>query len=205
MRKMKHYNTIQEFQDEFPNKRKREAFAATLSNEEIDELIELCDTPQGKIYYQRMKKSETVFAFELKDAWGELYSRLTIQNGPDGAYVHYYAGNEGRCFIPETEIKNFRLRMEDLKAIREILDDDRLFETEELEPPYGMMFFDGCMQRFEISSFGRHIVSTGGNIQHCKDDTEHCPHSVLMAGTLEKLREILLPLGVPEECMMLKR
>ncbi len=47
MRKLKHYKTIQEFQDEFPNKRKRDAFIATLSNEEIDELIDLCGMPQG--------------------------------------------------------------------------------------------------------------------------------------------------------------
>ena len=33
----------------------------------------------------------------------------------------------------------------------------------------------------------------------------HCPHSVLMAETLERIREILIPAGVPENCLLLTR
>ena len=55
-RKLKHYQTIYEFQDDYPTRKAREAFVKTLSNGEIDELISLCNTVQGKVYYSGFKK-----------------------------------------------------------------------------------------------------------------------------------------------------
>ncbi len=150
------------------------------------------------------KKPEIVFAFELKDARGMLYSRIIIQDGSDGAFVQYYAGTKTHRFAPEDE-RSLRIGRADLRRIKTILDDDRLFETTELEPPFETECLDGCIQQFEVSSFGRRINATGYNIELCQEDTKHCLHSVLMARALERIREILLPLDVPQGCLMLSR
>ena len=79
MRKLKHYRTIFEFQDDFPSG--RSSFVRTLSNEEIDELIDLSSNIQGKIFYSKFKKPETVFSFMKKDAWGRLISSVRVLDG----------------------------------------------------------------------------------------------------------------------------
>lgn len=53
---MRRYRSIQEFQDEYPSREAREEFVRTLTNDEIDELINLCDSIQGKNYYSRLKR-----------------------------------------------------------------------------------------------------------------------------------------------------
>lgn len=55
---MKKYQSILEFQGEYPSREAREEFIRTLTNEEIDELIDLCDNIQGKIWYSRLKKQK---------------------------------------------------------------------------------------------------------------------------------------------------
>ncbi len=99
----------------------------------------------------------------------------------------------------EKDIGQIRIDRDVLKKIREILDDDRLFGTEELEDPYQACIMDGYIQTFDVLSKGRSIEARGYNIQECKGDTEHCLHSVLMIHALEKIGEILIPLGVPEQ------
>ncbi len=54
---MKQYHSIYEFQEDYPSREAREAFVKTLTNEEIDELVDLCDNTQGKIWYQNQKKT----------------------------------------------------------------------------------------------------------------------------------------------------
>lgn len=90
-------------------------------------------------------------------------------------------------------------------SIRALLDDERLFETEELEQSVQMIVMDGYQQEFEISGKDRYIKATGSNLQACRGDMEHCPHSVLMAKTLERIRKILVPAGVSEKCLLLTR
>ena len=49
-RLLKEYKTIYEFQEDYPTKEKREKFVGKLRNYEIDELVNLCNNTQGKIY-----------------------------------------------------------------------------------------------------------------------------------------------------------
>lgn len=207
MRKLKHYRTIFEFQDDYPDKESREAFVGTLSNEEIDELIDLCNIVQGKAYYQGLKKPEVVFGYTLRDAWRSLFSTVHVMDGPNGAYVEYFIRPEESLYAPiqpspEGE-ERIKISREDLKRIRRILDDEQLFETEELEQSVHQMVLDGYQQEFEISSNNRHIIASGSNIQACDNDTENCLHSVLMAKTLARIQKILIPVGVPKKCLKL--
>ena len=202
------YRDIEDFQQNYPTKEARETALKAMSNEEIDELIDLCQTVQGKNWYQGFKKPETIFRYELKNAWCMPLCRLEVIDGPE-TLVSFEtdAFKERLERYPGTGefTEEIRLSRVDLMRIRDILDDDRLFETEELEDPYGMMILDGYIQEFGISGKGRHIDANGYNIQACKGDTEHCFRSDLMIRTLEEIGKILIPLGVPEQCFFLVR
>ena len=200
------YRDIEDFQQKYPTKEARETALKAMSNEEIDELIDLCRTVQGKNWYQGFKKPETIFRYELKNAWCMPLCRLEVIDGPESlvsfatdAFKERLERHPGTGEFTE----EIRLSREDLMRIRDILDDDRLFETEELEDPYGMMILDGYIQEFGISGKGRHIEAHGYNIQACKGDVEHCFHSDLMIRILEEIGKILIPLGVPEQCFTL--
>ena len=204
MRKLKHYQTINEFQEDYPDRESREAFVGTLSNEEIDELIDLCSAVQGKVYYRKQKKQEIVFEYTLYDAWFSVLHAFRILDGPAGGYAEYIADPQDSPYLPmrfsaEGE-EIVRISSDDLKQIRLLLDNDRLFETEELEHSVQHMVLDGYQQEFEISSRNRHIKVSGCNIQACRGDSEHCPHSVLMIKVLEQIKKVLVPLGIPREC-----
>ena len=60
------------------------------------------------------------------------------------------------------------------------------------------------MQVFEISNMGKKIKASGSNIHACRNDAEHCLHSVLMMEALERIKEVLVPSGIPEKCFQLK-
>ena len=206
--RLKKYQSIDEFQEDYPEKEDREAFVHTLTNEEIDELIDLCNTIQGKIYYQKMKKTELVFGYTLSDAWLVQLSAVKVKDGPDGAYVEYFNNADGGFAsgtLSEECWEKVKLPRDDIKRIRTILDDDHLFETEALEESVQWIVLDGYKQEFEINSKNRYIKATGKNIQSCKDDLENCLHSVLMAKTLEKIRKVLVPVGIPGNCLKLTR
>ena len=49
---------IEEFQKMYPTKESREEQLKTMSNEDIDKIIESCGTVQGKIYYSKFKKKD---------------------------------------------------------------------------------------------------------------------------------------------------
>ena len=48
--------TLREFQEAYPTRGSREHALRGMSNEEIDEIINSCGTPQGKSYYASFKK-----------------------------------------------------------------------------------------------------------------------------------------------------
>ena len=48
--------TLREFQEAYPTRGSREHALGGMSNEEIDEIINSCGTPQGKSYYASFKK-----------------------------------------------------------------------------------------------------------------------------------------------------
>lgn len=202
---MKAFKSIYEFQRRYPTQKAREAFVKKLTNEEIDELVDLCNVVQGKIYYQDQKKQEVIFRYTLSDAWSFPKHSVEIEDGPS-IFVRYGNGLDGLgdvFLVPEGEAGAVRLTRETLFQIRKVLDDELLFETESLEPPFDVMIMDGYTQSFEIASKGRHIKAFGGNIQYCKGDTEHCPHSVRMIRVLREMEKILVPLGVPKKYLSL--
>lgn len=47
--------TVWEFQEKHPTKEQREEALKTMTDKEIDEIIESCGTMQGKIYYSKFK------------------------------------------------------------------------------------------------------------------------------------------------------
>ncbi len=153
------------------------------------------------------KGTETVFGYTLRNAWGSLLSRIRVMDGPDGGYAEYVVCPEKSPYasyrLSPEDGERIKISGDDLKRIRLVLEDERLFETEELEYSVHQMILDGYQQEFEITCGDRHIIASGSNIQASEGDTEHCLHSVLMAGVLEKIREILVPIGVPEECLKL--
>ena len=54
--RQKHYQTVFEFQEDFPTREEREEKLKEMSDSEIDQLIRSCGTIQGKIYYSKFKK-----------------------------------------------------------------------------------------------------------------------------------------------------
>lgn len=52
--------TIWEFQKKYPTREERENALQSMTNEEIDEIIESCGTVQAKVYYSGFKKSPAV-------------------------------------------------------------------------------------------------------------------------------------------------
>lgn len=47
---------LEKFQRDYPTKEEKEKALSTMTNEQIDELIEACGTVQGKIFYSKHKK-----------------------------------------------------------------------------------------------------------------------------------------------------
>ena len=58
--------TINEFQEKYPSKWKREEAVKKLSDDEIDEIIESCGCIQGKIYYSDLKKKNQIGRYSDK-------------------------------------------------------------------------------------------------------------------------------------------
>ena len=201
------FKDFDDFVQKCPTKEAREAALKEMPNEEIDELAFFCEIVQGKLYLNGFKKRETIFRYELADAWHMPICWVEIIDGPE-AVVRYTTetGKVKLAHLLDTGefTEEIRLPLRDLVRIRRILDDDRLFETEELEHPYHMMVLDGYNHDFEVSSKGRHIKAYGSNIQECRG-MEHCLHSILMKRVLIEIGGILIPLGAPEECFLLAR
>ena len=49
-------DALEKFQKEYPTKKEKEEALKQMSNDEIDELISHCGTPQGKAFYKKFKK-----------------------------------------------------------------------------------------------------------------------------------------------------
>lgn len=149
-------------------------------------------------------REETVFRYKLSDAWCRELSQIRIIDDPESPIVSFFMNAGGMMSHEPFRVEHqLPISKDDLEKIKDLLDDPRLYEIEDLEYSYNSMVLDGYDQEFEISSCGRHIKASGSNIQECEDDMEHCLHSVLMAQTLEKIKKILVPAGIPEGCMNL--
>ena len=90
--------SIYAFQEDYKTKEEREAFVAKLRNYEIDKLIDMCDSIQGKNYYEQQKKQEKVFGFSKHPALyciGEAVPFVTVYDGPGTQkYAEYGDGLE---------------------------------------------------------------------------------------------------------------
>ena len=195
-RRLKEYRDISEFQEEYPDKGERVKFVRKLRNDEIDELVELCDSIQGKNYYENLKKKEKVFEFSKRLAlrpFGEC--RLTVYDGPGGEkYAEY-----GEGVFEISGLTEVRIGRKEIQAIQAVLEDNVLFETEYMEDPYQMCIMDGTEYSFYFAVKGCENEMSGDNIEDCRDDYDHCMHSAHAIRALEEIRDILVPAGVPEK------
>ena len=194
-RLLKKYKTIFEFQEDYKTKEAREQFAGRLMNYEIEELIELCDNIQGKIYYEGLKKKEKIFEFRKHPALyciGEAAPFVTVYDGPGEEKFAEYGDGVGRN-------KTVRLGGKDITAIKATIEDNVLFEAEFMEDPYQMYILDGMSYEFFFAVKGRENEMYGSNIEGCREDFEHCMHSAHAIRALEEIRDLLAEKGVPKE------
>lgn len=200
-RRLKEYKTIFEFQEDYPAKEMREKFIGKLRNDEIDELVDLCDNTQGKIYYDSLKKKEKVFEFRKSSYRNPCGGgTLAVYDGPGPEKCAEYS--LGR---PEMNgMQTVRIGRKEIRAIQAAMEDNVLFETEYMEDPYGTVIFDGTDYDFFFAVKGCENEMTGSSIEWCRGDYDHCIHTAHVIQTLEEIRDILVPLGVPEECFTLE-
>ena len=146
-----------------------------------------------------------VFGYTLSDAFGRVLNTVKVMDGEEPCAVYSFSREEEYETVfgcPQEECRAVISR-EDLEKIKRLAADERLYETETLEGPYEVVILDGFMQEFEFSSGSRHILASGSNIQACRGDDVHCPHSVLMINMLKEAEQILVSLGVSKECFRL--
>lgn len=190
---LKKYKSIYAFQEDYKTKEEREAFVAKLRNYEIDKLIDMCDSIQGKNYYEQQKKQEKVFGFSKHPALyciGEAVPFVTVYDGPGTQkYAEYGDGLE--------ETGKAGLTRKDIRAIQEAITDKLLFDTKHLEDPAGEMILDGTSYEFFFAVRGRENEMSGNNIEGCRGDDWNCMHSAHAIRALEAIRDILVPAGVP--------
>lgn len=145
-----------------------------------------------------------VFGYTLCNAWGGVQNTVKVTDDREPCVVYSFSREGyGTAFGLLQEECRIGISLVNLEEIARLAVDERLYETETLEEPYGVMFLDGFSQEFEFGSGNKHVLASGSNIQACSGDDTHCPHSALMIRVLEKAKQILVPLGVPEECFRL--
>ena len=195
-RKLKEYKYIFEFQEDYPTREKKEKFVRNLQNYEIDELIELCDNIQGKIYYENQKKKEKVFEYRKRFALKPFDEcKLTIYDGPGTEkYVEY-----GEGLLETNGMTKVRIGRKEIRAVQAAIEDNVLFETENMEDPYQVCILDGTEYQFFFAVKGCENEMFGDNIEECREDYDHCMHSAHAIQVLEEIRDILVPVGVPEK------
>ncbi len=192
-RQLKVYKDIDEFQKEYDSKEAREAFVSKLRNDEIDELIDLCGSIQGKNYYDLQKKQEKIFEYGKSPALNPFGgTRLAVYDGPGAEkYVEF-----GDGFLDR---KTVRIGRKEISLIRAALEDNALFEAETLEGPYSCLILDGMSYCFSFAVKGCENEMFGSNIEDCREDFEHCMHSAHVIRALEEIRDILDGKGIPKE------
>lgn len=148
---------------------------------------------------------EAIFEYRMRIALNPWVSRfVTVYDDGEDSRAEY---NCGESILPgdpdgqEPESGIVRINEVNLKQIRNVLKDDMLFETENLESPGYIL--DGYSHQFFISLDGKRIEANGYNIQECVKKYDEYPHTARMIETLKKIRKILVPLGVPEAVFLL--
>ena len=118
--------------------------------------------------------------------------RLTVYDGPeDGRCAEYTDGLHGE--------ETVRISGEEIRLIREAVEDDLLYETNELENPYRHLLIDGTSYLFFFASKGRENEMHGSNIGHYRGDFSNGVHSAAAIRALDRIRDILDRTGIPEK------
>ena len=152
---------------------------------------------------QKVNQETAIFSYTLRNAWRGKLNELELiltENRDFLAKYSLYDHKSAVYFSEKTEAGQICLPTDILNRISSLLENDMLFEVQRLEDAYNMACLDGYCQEFSITWSGRHINVSGDNIDICRDDTVHCPHSVAMIYTLETMQAILVPFGVPKAC-----
>ena len=200
-RRLKEYGSIFEFQEDYPSLVGRLLFLKTLRNYEIDELIGLCNNNCGRIFYDSHKNPEKIFEYCIRPALAPFGrgTRVMVHDGPQGEKYAEFS-MEGYPGTP----KRVNLRRQDIEAIQAAMEDNLLFETDQLENSPKGMVLDGYLQYFFFALKGRENEFCESNLIYCKDDYENCIHAAHVIQTLEEIRDMLVPKGVPEKCFVLR-
>ena len=144
-----------------------------------------------------------VFSYRLENAWCGVLNTVKVIDGKTPVVRYSFSEESLPGYMPPLEDSELGIGKDELERIRELLEDDRLYEKEWLEDPFDVAVLDGYAQAFELENRGKHICAQGYNIDFCRGDMEHCLHSALMIQVLENVQNILVPLGVPAECFRL--
>lgn len=141
-----------------------------------------------------------LFKYSLNDAWNFPISEFAIFDGEPG-YVFYWTEGKDKFGIPMEQVC-IDLDNETLGKIKNLIMNLNVTELEKLEHVF---ILDGYIQEFCYVVNGRKIELSGDNINYCKEQPQLYPGAMVMIRLLQKLKDILAPLGVDNKCFSLSR
>ena len=123
---------------------------------------------------------------------------MTVYDGPrTEKYAEFTIG------FPETPERVY-LKRNDIQAIQAAMEDNLLFEKDQLEDSLKGTVLDGESQYIFFAVRGRENAFQDCVPEWCRGDYENCIHTAHVIQTLEEIRDILVPKGVPEKCFSLR-
>ena len=149
---------------------------------------------------------EQIFSYTRADASGRAYHYVKVFRVGGEWFAGYGTGNDGWAYhdlgFQDPDMARVMIPEEAAEKIRAVLEDVSLCVLEDVSVINGSTRLRGCRQTFEFDNRGRHVKAYGSDLQAC-GDAEHCPQAWFLACALEKVRKILVPLGVPRKCFRL--
>ena len=141
-----------------------------------------------------------LFKYTLTDAWHFPLSEFAIFDSEPG-YVFYWVQGKDKFDLPMDQ-KSIDLADETIAKIKELIMDLDVTEIEDLEH---VIVMDGYIHEFCYIVDGRKTECTGYNISYCKEQPKLYPNAMVLIRLLQKLKDILVPLGVDNKCFSLSR
>ena len=141
-----------------------------------------------------------LFKYSLTDAWHIPFSEIAVFDNDPG-YVFYWAKGKDQ-FAPLLEQESIDLDEATLKKIRELISEISVTKVETLEH---VIVLDGYIQEFSYKLDGREAEFSGYNLACCKEQPKLYPNAMTMLRLLQKLKDILAPMGVDKNCFALSR
>ncbi len=141
-----------------------------------------------------------LFKYSLNDARSLTLSEIAIFESEPGYVSSFVQGNND--FTLPREQKRIDLDSATFDKIRGLISEIKVTELEFLEH---VLVLDGYAQEFSYKVDGREANFVGFNLRYCKDQPALYPNAMVMIRLLQKLKNILVPLGVDKKCFSLSR